>query len=73
MSDKLIEEMLGTSEGDKPTKARKPKAFYITNANLYINTFNHTIDTMKKAGIACEATQTKTADFVEYVVRIPLR
>ncbi len=41
--------------------------------NLYINTFNKTIDAMKEAGINCEAVKNRTDDFVEYVVRIPLK
>ncbi|MBP5605964.1 MAG: ParB/RepB/Spo0J family partition protein [Ruminiclostridium sp.] len=41
--------------------------------NLYINTFNKTIDAMKEAGINCEAEKNRTEDFMEYVVRIPLR
>lgn len=41
--------------------------------NLYINTFNKTIDAMKEAGINCEAVKNRTDDFMEYVVKIPLR
>ncbi len=41
--------------------------------NLYINTFNRTIDAMKEAGINCETVKNRTEDFVEYVVRIPLK
>jgi len=66
-TDKLIEEML------KPKKPERKKTFYVKQAGLYINTFNHAIDSMKKAGIACVAKQKKTEDFVEYLVRIPLK
>ncbi|MCL1789192.1 MAG: ParB/RepB/Spo0J family partition protein [Oscillospiraceae bacterium] len=67
-ADRLIEEML------KPQK--KPlvkKTFIVKQTALYINTFNHAIESMKKAGIPCEAKQKKTEDFIEYVVKIPLR
>jgi ParB family chromosome partitioning protein len=67
-ADKLIDELLAP-----PKPARKPKTFYIKQASLYINTFNHTIDSMKKAGIECIAKKKKTDDFVEYTVRIPLK
>jgi ParB family chromosome partitioning protein len=66
-ADRLIEDML------KPKKPPRSKSFFVKQASLYINTFNHTIDSMKKAGIACTAKQKKTEDFVEYVVRIPLK
>jgi len=67
-ADKLIEDMLRPK-----TPERGKKTFYVKQAGLYINTFNHAIDSMKKAGIACVAKQKKTEDFVEYLVRIPLK
>ncbi|MCL1832327.1 MAG: ParB/RepB/Spo0J family partition protein [Oscillospiraceae bacterium] len=70
-ADKLIEELLKPAE-PSTHEPRKRRAVYITNPRLYINTFNHTIDSMKKAGIACEASQSKTAEYVEYRVRILL-
>jgi len=69
-ADKLIEEMLNP----KATPARRiPKTFYVKQANLYINTFNHTIDSMKKAGIDCVVKKKKTDEFMEYSVTIPLK
>lgn len=56
--------------------ARKPKVrqnWTYRAVNLYINTFNKTIDAMKEAGINCETVKNRTDDFVEYVVRIPLK
>ncbi|MCL1903017.1 MAG: ParB/RepB/Spo0J family partition protein [Oscillospiraceae bacterium] len=67
-TDRFIEEML------KPKKpSHTKKTFIIKQTALYINTFNHTIESMKKAGIACEAKKKKTDGFMEYVVRIPLK
>jgi len=80
-SDRLVEDMLklknkhvnqSESQSEK-SSAPKKKSFYVKQASLYINTFNHTIDSMKKAGIDCVAEQTKTDEFVEYMVRIPLK
>ena len=79
MADKLITEMLLEVDGsltdpfDKERKRPAKKSFYITQTKIYINTFNHAIDSMKKAGIACEASQRKTEEFVEYMVKIPLK
>ncbi|MCL2632924.1 MAG: ParB/RepB/Spo0J family partition protein [Oscillospiraceae bacterium] len=67
-ADKLIEDMLKTTGSP-----RRKKSFTVNHASLYINTFNHAIDSMKKAGIACVAQQKKTEEFVEYLVRIPLK
>ena len=66
-TDRLVEDML------KPKKRPQKKTFYVKQAALYINTFNSTIDSMKKAGIDCIAKKKKTDEFVEYVVRIPLQ
>jgi ParB family chromosome partitioning protein len=69
-ADKLIEEMLLPKSKKKlPPK----KTFFVKQASLYINTFNHTIDSMKRAGIDCVAKKKKTDEFIEYVVRIPLK
>jgi len=71
-SDRLIEEML--RESNNPSKrAPARKSFYVKQASLYINTFNHTIDSMKKAGIHCVVKKNKTDEFMEYSVRIPLK
>jgi ParB family chromosome partitioning protein len=72
-ADKLVEELLAPKAVVPQTPERQRKAFYIKHTSLYINTFNHTIDTMKKAGIPCEAQQRKTDEFVEYVIKIPLK
>jgi ParB family chromosome partitioning protein len=71
-ADRLVEDML-RQMNQPPKKTPKRKSFYVKQASLYINTFNHTIDSMKKAGIDCVAKQKKTDDFVEYLVRIPLK
>lgn len=65
-TDQYIEKLLS----DKTP--RKKKNWYFTQVKLYINSFNKTIDTMKKAGINCEATKNTNDEFIEYVVKIPL-
>lgn len=67
-TDRYVEELLT----DKPKQTVK-KRWNFRAVNLYINTFNKTIDAMKEAGINCEAQKNKTDEFMEYVVKIPLR
>jgi ParB family chromosome partitioning protein len=67
-TDKLIDEILG----EKPTE-RKKHVWAFKHVGLYINTFNKTIESMRNAGIDCVATKNKTDEFVEYIVKIPLK
>ncbi len=67
-ADRYIDEIIA----DKPKQSVK-KRWNFRAVNLYINTFNKTIDAMKEAGINCEASKNKTEEFMEYVVKIPLR
>ncbi|MBR1833521.1 MAG: ParB/RepB/Spo0J family partition protein [Ruminiclostridium sp.] len=57
----------------KPQKPKVHRRWNFRAVNLYINTFNKTIDAMKEAGINCETVKNRTDDFVEYVVKIPLK
>jgi len=67
-TDKLIGEILE----EKPIE-RKKHIWAFKHVGLYINTFNKTIESMKNAGIDCVATKNKTDEFVEYIVKIPLK
>ena len=67
-TDAYIEELI--KEKPKPKIQRR---WGFRAVNLYINSFNKTIDAMKEAGINCEAMKNRTDDFIEYVVKIPLR
>ena len=68
-TDSYIDELLK----GKPPKPTVNRRWAFVPVNLYINTFNRTIDAMKEAGINCEAQRSKTEDFIEYVVKIPLK
>ncbi|MCL2035917.1 MAG: ParB/RepB/Spo0J family partition protein [Oscillospiraceae bacterium] len=70
-ADRLIEETLKSI--DRPAKKQVRKSFYVRQAALYINTFNHTIDSMKKSGVDCVVRKNKTDEFIEYNVKIPLK
>lgn len=67
-TDRYIDELLA----EKP-KQKIQKRWSFRAVSLYINTFNKTIDAMREAGINCEAKRSKTDEFMEYVVKIPLR
>ncbi|MCL2077058.1 MAG: ParB/RepB/Spo0J family partition protein [Oscillospiraceae bacterium] len=67
-TDKFICDMLG----EKPLE-RKKHVWAFKHVGLYINTFNKTIESMKNAGIECVATRNRTDDFMEYIVKIPLK
>ena len=68
-TDSYIDELLK----GKPHRPKVTRRWTFRAVNLYINTFNKTIDAMKEAGINCETTKNRTEDFVEYVVKIPLK
>lgn len=65
-TDEYIEKILAKP---KPKK----RNWYFKEIKLYINSFNKTIDTMKKAGIKCDAVKNTNEDYIEYVVKIPLK
>ena len=67
-TDSYIDELI---KGKHKQKIQRRWSFRAVN--LYINTFNRTIDAMKEAGINCETVKNRTDDFVEYVVKIPLK
>lgn len=49
----------------------KTKIIKLKDIKIFINTFNHAVDTMQKAGIDAVAEQHDFNDCIEYVVRIP--
>ena len=68
-TDAYIDDLLK----EKPSKPAVHRRWNFRTVNLYINTFNKTIDAMKEAGINCDASRSRTDDFIEYVVKIPLK
>lgn len=73
-TEKLVEAVLQQIE-DK--KQPKPTIINKTNPmnvlNLYLNSFKDTVNKMKSVGISCDFSKTKTEDFLEYSIRIPLK
>ncbi len=56
----------------QPAKAKRKEPLKLfKDVRLFVNTLNHAVDTMRRAGIAADAVKTETGDYIEYVVRIP--
>lgn len=55
-------------------KAKKGKTLgNIKDIRIFINSLNHAVDMMKKAGIKAETTQNKTEEAIEYKIVIPVK
>ncbi|MDF2567317.1 MAG: parB5 [Oscillospiraceae bacterium] len=68
-SEKYIEALINNN-GKDPNKRR---LMIVKDVRLFFNTINKAIDTMKKAGIAAQAKKTDQGDYIEYVVKIPIK
>ncbi len=49
----------------------KSKIIKLKDINIFINTINHAVDTMQKAGINANFEQNDSDEYTEYVIRIP--
>lgn len=75
----IIDKKLNVSETDKyidslltPTFPKtEPKMRKLRDIKIFLNTINHAVDTMRKAGIKAVSTEHETNEYYEYVVRIP--
>lgn len=53
------------------TSRSQPQFKKLKDIKIFINTINHAVDTMRKAGINALSSENETPDYYEYVVRIP--
>lgn len=75
----IIEKKLNVNETDKyidslitPSLLKKePKFKKVKDIKIFVNTINHAVDTMRKAGIKAIKSENETNDYFELVVRIP--
>lgn len=75
----IIEKKLNVNETDKyidtllapDVPKSEPKFKKLKDIKIFINTINHAVDTMRKAGIKAVSTEHETNEYYEYVVRIP--
>ena len=74
----IIENNLNVNETDKyidslinPVHSKpKPQFKKLKDIKLFINTINHAVDTMRKAGINADSEKHETSEYLEYVIRI---
>ena len=60
----LIEQMLNRRKKKNPIKG-------IRDIRVFINTLNHAVEAIRRAGIDADAAKSETEEYVEYTVRIP--
>ncbi len=76
-TDKEVVTLLGRRETVKPPAPpppkTKPPAPLVGDMRLFINSLNHTVDTMRQSGIAAEIAQTERDKCTELTIRIPKR
>ena len=63
-SERLIEQMLNRRKKKNPIKG-------IRDIRVFINTLNHAVEAIRRAGIDADAAKSETEEYVEYTVRIP--
>ena len=65
-SEKLIDQMLSADKSSK-----KPTVKLFKDVRIFVNTLNHAVDTMRRAGIEADSAKSETDEYIEYFVRIP--
>lgn len=50
---------------------RQPTVKLFKDVRIFVNTLNHAVDTMRKAGIEADSAKSETDEYIEYIVRIP--
>ena len=65
-SEKLIDQMLSVDKSSK-----KPTVKLFKDVRIFVNTLNHAVDTMRRAGIEADSAKSETDEYIEYIVRIP--
>lgn len=65
-SEKLIDQILNTDN-----RRRQPPVKLFKDVRIFVNTLNHAVDTMRRAGIEADSAKSETDEYIEYIVRIP--
>lgn len=53
------------------SRRRQPPMKLFKDVRIFVNTLNHAVDTMRKAGIEADSAKSETDEYIEYIVRIP--
>lgn len=64
-SERMIEQMLSRNSKTR-TNLRG-----LRDVRLFINTLNHAVDTIRRAGVDADTARSETEEYIEYIVRIP--
>lgn len=65
-SERMITQMLCRKKN-----SRRIPLSSIRDVRLFVNTLNHAVDTIRRAGIDADSVKSETEEYIEYVVRIP--
>lgn len=65
-SEKLIDQIMN-NDG----RRRQPPVKLFKDVRIFVNTLNHAVDTMRRAGIEADSAKSETDEYIEYIVRIP--
>ena len=65
-SEKLIDQILNAD-----SRRRQPPVKLFKDVRIFVNTLNHAVDTMRRAGIEADSAKSETDEYIEYIVRIP--
>ena len=65
-SEKLVSQIIANDSGKK-----QPPVKLFKDVRIFVNTLNHAVDTMRRAGIEADSAKSETEEYIEYIVRIP--
>lgn len=65
-SERLVTQILTTD-----SRHRQPAVKLFKDVRIFVNTLNHAVDTMRRAGIEADSAKSETDEYIEYIVRIP--
>ena len=65
-SERMITQMLCRKKSSRHISLNS-----IKDVRLFVNTLNHAVDTIRRAGIDADSLKSETEEYIEYVVRIP--
>ncbi len=65
-SERMINQILGRKKLSKKLPMKNVK-----DVRIFVNTLNHAVATIRKAGIDADSVKSETEEYIEYVVRIP--
>ena len=65
-SEKLIDQIMNND-----SRRRQPPVKLFKDVRIFVNTLNHAVDTMRRAGFEADSAKSETDEYIEYIVRIP--